>query len=336
MQIPNGESLRLAHPRATVSVTGAPGGLRTVAVTPVTAGTYVQGSPCRTRYPDELLALLLRIKGPEYLCDEIARDEDPLYAAVNIEAGLFSYVEPAAFAGKTLLDFGCGCGSSTMILARRLPETAIVGVDLVAESLEVARARAAHYGRLDIEFHVSPSGSSLPAGLGPVDVVVMNAVFEHLLPAERGPLMHLLWATLKPGGLLFIQETPNRLCPVEMHSTGLPLLNYLADGLAHRLARRYSPRIAPDSSWEQLLREGIRGGSVRELLRCLPSEPQPPRLLAPSQRGLRDQADLWFYCSSRRHGESRKQKLARLALKVARRVAGVDFTPELALALRKP
>lgn len=332
---PQAATVRLEHADAQVLVEGAPGGERVVTVVPRRPGLHVQRSPCRTRYPDDLVAMILAQKGPGYVCDEIARDEDPAYAGLNIEIGLFSYLEPGSFAGKRLLDFGCGCGSSTMALARRLPGTRITGVELLPASLEVARRRALHYGREDIVFLQSPDGCTLPDRLGVFDFIVMNAVFEHLLPGERGAVMSQLWRALAPGGVLFMQETPNRWCPVEMHTTGLPLLNYVGDGLALRLATRRSRRVAPDSTWEHLLREGIRGGSVRGILGCLPSDAGKPRLLAPLHPGVRGQADLWYLGSERRHGPSGAKRTARWVLRVARAVTGLDFTPELALAIRK-
>jgi 2-polyprenyl-3-methyl-5-hydroxy-6-metoxy-1,4-benzoquinol methylase len=328
-------TVRFEHARAVVTVVGEPGTSRLVTVQPHQADLRIQRSPCRTRYPDALIARLLEVKGPEYVCDEIARDEDPSYAEINIDLGLFSYLRADEFAGKRLLDFGCGCGSSTMILARRLPATTIVGVELVPESLEVARLRARHYGRDDIVFRASPDGNTLPADLGQVDFIVMNAVFEHLLPAERRPVMAQLWSALRPGGVLFMQETPNRWCPVEMHTTGLPLLNYAGDGLAHRLARRYSRRVAPAGTWEGLLRDGIRGGSVREIRGTLPASQGRPELLRPIVPGLAGQADLWYRASARRHGASTPKNVVRVCLKAARALTTLDFTPELILAVRK-
>jgi SAM-dependent methyltransferase len=335
MDSPANACARLEHPRATVTIEGEPGSRRLVTVHPRVAGLVAQRSPCRTSYPDELIAKLLVVKGPEYLCDEIARDEDEKYAGVNIDIGLFSYLQAADFAGRSLLDFGCGCGSSTMLLARRLPETRLCGVELLAESLEIARLRAKHYGRPDIEFIVSPDGNTLPGLPDSFDFIVLNAVFEHLLPGERGPLMAQLWARLAPGGVLFLQETPNRWCPVEMHTTGLPLLNYLPDGLAWRASRRWASRVAADASWEHLLREGVRGGSVRQILRLLPRASGQAELLPPRWPAPGGQADLWYRASRARHGDSRAKDLARRALKIARAVTTIDFTPELALAIRK-
>lgn len=335
MSDPEDPMVHLEHADARIIVEGSGGGERLVTVKPHRPGLHVQRSPCRTRYPDDLIRMILEVKGPGYVCDEIARDEDPAYAGLNIEIGLFSYLEPARFAGRRLLDFGCGCGSSTMVLARRLPDTRIVGVELLPQSLAIARRRGLHYGRPDLEFLQSPDGFTLPSGLGTFDFIVMNAVFEHLLPDERGRVMAQLWQSLLPGGVLFLQETPNRWCPVEMHTTGLPLLNYVGDGLALNWATTRSRRVPAGSSWAHLLREGIRGGSVKEILACLPPAEGRPRLMRPIAPGVRGQADLWYLGSERRHGPSRAKRAARFVLHAARSVTGLDFTPELALAIRK-
>ena len=325
----------LHHPRARIKIAPLPDGRRRITVTATDPALHVQGSPCTTSYPDALIELLLAHKGPGYVCDEIARDEDPLYASVNVDVGVFGFVPPEDFAGRTLLDFGCGSGSSTMILGRRLPDTRIVGIDLEAEHLRVAEARARHYGFGNVSFHVSPSGDRLPDGLGEVDYITLNAVFEHLLPDERRPLMEQLWRRLRPGGVLFIQETPNRLCPIEMHSTGIPLLNYVPDGLAHRITRRYSSRFPADVSWPELLRRGIRGGTVRGILRLLPREAGSPGVVKPILPGIAGQADLWHRCAVLRNGASPKRSAVRLAFKLAHAVTRHDFTPEIILAIRK-
>jgi hypothetical protein len=90
-----------------------------------------------------------------------------------------------------------------------------------------------------------------------------------MLPAERRLLMPKIWALLKPGGVLFVNQTPNRYFPIEQHTTGLPLLNYLPARLAGPVARRFSKRIDGDESWETLLRKGIRGGAEKDVLRDL-------------------------------------------------------------------
>jgi 2-polyprenyl-3-methyl-5-hydroxy-6-metoxy-1,4-benzoquinol methylase len=307
-----------------------------VEVIPRSPDYYVQGSPLETDYPPELIELILQQKSPAYLCDEIAREEDPLYARLVLEAGVFSYLAPEAFAGKRILDFGCGAGASTCILARLLPDTEIVGVELSPDTLVIARARTEHYGFSNVSFHQSPSGERLPDGIGSFDFIVLNAVYEHLLPDERKVIMKLLWRVLNPHGVLFMQETPNGLFPLELHTTGLPLLNYVPDRLAHLMARKFSSRVEDKATWGELLRAGIRGGTVGEILSNLPGgSSDPPRVLQPRLLGRQDQTDLWYDCSLVRHGEGGKRKLARRVFKICKGVTGKDLTPELSLALQK-
>src|SRR5207247_6654027 len=75
--------------------------------------------------------------------------------------------------------------------------------------------------------------------------------------------------------------------------TGLPLINYLPDRLALGYARRFSTRVSREESWQTLLREGIRGGTVGEILGRLGDRGGRPLLLRPNREGLGDWVDLW-------------------------------------------
>lgn len=189
--------------------------------------------------------------------------------------------------------------------------------------------RADYLDRRGIAFHASPSGESVPEGLGEFDYVLLSAVFEHLLPQERRTVLPKIWACLKPGGVLFLNQTPQRWCPVEMHTTGLALINYLPDGLAYRAAHRFSRRVHPEDDWQTLLRDGIRGATVREVLGILPGAAE---LLAPLP-GTGDRIDLWHRKLSPRYRLLKRS--AWLALKLLKPLGGEDFVPELCLAIRK-
>ena len=39
----------------------------------------------------------------------------------------------------------------------------------------------------------------------------------------------MIWAHLKSGGVLFLNQTPHRYFPVEHHTTNLPMINYFPD-----------------------------------------------------------------------------------------------------------
>jgi SAM-dependent methyltransferase len=116
------------------------------------------------------------VKGPSYVCDEIRRDEDPKYVTLFLHWALLGYVDPGAFAGKRLLDFGCGSGASTAILGRMFPETETVGVELEENLLGIARKRAAFYGNEGVSLRHSLSGERLPDDLGSFDFVTLSAV----------------------------------------------------------------------------------------------------------------------------------------------------------------
>src|ERR1700682_2774033 len=112
---------------------------------------------------------------------------------------------------------------SCLPLASLRPETDTVGVELDAELLSIAQARARHCGLPEWNLMQSPSGTEIPPGLGQFDCIVMEAVYEHILPAERQCVLTLLWRHLAPGGSLIMSGTPYRYSPVETHTTGLPL-----------------------------------------------------------------------------------------------------------------
>ena len=57
--------------------------------------------------------------------------------------------------------------------------------------------------------------------------MMLSAVFEHVLPEERDPVLDMLWSVLRPGGVMVVDQTPHRWFPQESHTTALPFLNYL-------------------------------------------------------------------------------------------------------------
>jgi 2-polyprenyl-3-methyl-5-hydroxy-6-metoxy-1,4-benzoquinol methylase len=311
---------------------------RRVCVEALRKGAYVRRAVWDTAYPDELLRVILEVKGPGFLCDEIMRDEDPSYIRKHLELTVTAHVDPAELAGAELLDFGCGAGASTVILSRLLPRTKLTGIELRGANLEIARARAKFYGLESASFLLSPSGSSVPKGIGPFRAIMLSAVFEHLLPAERETLLPSLWRLLEPGGVMFIDETPARWFPIETHTTGLPLINYLPDRLAESYARRFSRRVRRDATWNQMLRDGIRGSSVKEILGLLSTGEGRPTLVEPRRLGVKGSLDLWIrgYAEggSGWRGALKRAAAASLAI-AAPSVDGAWLVPYLSLAIRK-
>lgn len=294
-------------------------------------GLHVQPDHWVSRYPLTLIKEIQATKGL-YVCDEIMREEDPRYVEHYLRHEMLSYVQPEAFRGKRVLDFGCGSGASSVVLARLLPDCEIVGVELEERLLRIARLRADHFGMRRVRFLRSPSGDALPAELGEFDFVLFSAVYEHLLPLERPKVLPLVWSCVPRGGTLFLNQTPYRYSPVEVHTTGgMPLINYLPDRMTHRIVRRYSRRYSGEVSWERLLRDGIRGGSVAEILGILRQHGRAVLLEPRAEVG--DRIDLWLGGLSARHRWLKRGIWAGLkALKLA---TGAVMTPSLALAIRR-
>ena len=286
---------------------------------------------CQTSYPIDLIKLILDVKGPAWVCDEITRDEDPDYVALHLEKEMRAYFRFEDFVGKRILDFGCGSGASTMLLAKMFPKSEIVGIELEKDLVQIARRRLQHYAFENVRFVESPIGTNVPVVLGSFDLIVLSAVYEHLLPDERKVVLPKLWSVLNANGVLFLNQTPHRWFPLELHTTSLPLINYLPDGLTLKASRKFSPRVNKDDSWEFLLRAGIRGATVREIKRLL----QDAQMLRPTLTGLSDRVDLWFLTTNPDNMKLLKQS-ARLVLKSINAVTGIAIVPELTLAFRKP
>jgi 2-polyprenyl-3-methyl-5-hydroxy-6-metoxy-1,4-benzoquinol methylase len=323
--------LVIDHPRGAVRIEEVSPGRRRVTVTPADPSVVVSSTSCETDYPVDLVAAILEVKGPLWLCDEILRESHPDYVEHDLRYAIFPFVEPSAFEGARVLDFGCGSGASTMVLGRLLPDAEIVGVELEEDLLSIARLRARHRGLEGIRLEVSPSPDELPAGVGTFDFIFFSAVYEHLLPDERRRLPALLWSVLKPGGIVFLNETPHRWFPVETHTTGLPLLNFLPDRLAHRAALRLSRRVSGRADWPTLLRQGIRGATPDEILGDFAAAGGRPRLLQPHRMGIGDAVDLWYA-----HGvPTAKRRAMRAVLAAVSSVVGHGYVPYLTLAIQK-
>jgi predicted O-methyltransferase YrrM len=285
-----------------------------------------------TTYPLALIQSIHDTKGPLWVCDDIHL-ETTASRWHEMEKTIYAYLGPGAFRGKTILEFGCGTGCVTVNIARAFPDARIIGIELFPQHLDIARQRTEYYDLRNITLLQSPSAVELPKDLGRVDFILMPGVYEHMLPCERRRIFPSLWSALRPEGVLFIMDTPNRKWIRESHTSKLPLLNYLPDRLAYAYARRFSKRISEAETWDTLLRRGIRGGSVGELRRILNSvEGGRPTLLKPIAGKPRTRTSL--YC--RKDGSPRGLKrLVSSVLVMVELVSGVAFVPDLDLAIAK-
>lgn len=98
-----------------------------------------------------------------------------------------------------VMDFGCGDGFATPMLARGLGATSALGLDVSSKSIDLARQR---HGTTSMRFELlaeyAPDAS--------VDVAYCNGVFHHIVPADRPRAVELVAKSLAPGGLFALWE----------------------------------------------------------------------------------------------------------------------------------
>jgi len=125
------------------------------------------------------------------LQDRIDRQIRPL--------GLAAMERLAPASGEQVLDVGCGCGDTSLELARRVgPEGGVLGLDISAPMLEVARGRAEAAGARNLAFHEADAQTAaLPGG--------RDAVFSRfgvMFFADPTAAFANLRSALRPGGRL--------------------------------------------------------------------------------------------------------------------------------------
>ena len=125
-----------------------------------------------------------------------------------------AFLLPHLKKGMTLLDCGCGPGTITLGLAEAVAPGQVVGLDLEAGQIRLARKVAEERGIKNVDFKVG-SVYELPFPHHSFDVVFAHALFEHL----GEPLAGLceLRRVLKPGGVAGISSpdwSGNLMAPV--------------------------------------------------------------------------------------------------------------------------
>ena len=125
--------------------------------------------------------------------------EDKLYFAQGRIAWLARCLRELGEQPRLVLDFGCGTGSATPFFFELLGAEQVTGVDVSAQSLQIARET---YPALAARFHLF--GEYEPAGAA--DLVFCNGVFHHIPLADRAAAVDYIRRSLRPGGLLAFWE----------------------------------------------------------------------------------------------------------------------------------
>jgi len=125
--------------------------------------------------------------------------EDKLYFAHGRIAFLARCLREMDCRAVSVLDFGCGTGTSTPFLLDELGAQRVVGVDVSERSIKVARQQ---HGSERV--HFVAAREFVPRG--DLTVAFCNGVFHHVPPAQRGETTRLLHDSLQPGGLFALWD----------------------------------------------------------------------------------------------------------------------------------
>jgi SAM-dependent methyltransferase len=98
---------------------------------------------------------------------------------------------------KSVLDFGCGIGSGTRLLAEILGAVDVLGVDVSARSIAHARQANPHARFMTLADYVPACE---------FDLAFCNGVFHHIPPTERLSAVGVVLRSLRPGGLFAFWE----------------------------------------------------------------------------------------------------------------------------------
>jgi len=131
---------------------------------------------------------------------------------------------PEALEGRQVLDLGCGAGRDCYLLSQLVGSRGyVVGVDMTAEQLDVARRHQQYHANLfgyqasNVEFIQGEIESLDKTNLPDeqFDIIVSNCVIN--LATDKQAVLDQAWRLLKPGGELYFADIyADRRVPEEL------------------------------------------------------------------------------------------------------------------------
>lgn len=230
----------------------------------------VDGREHATRYSERVVRMLIERKGarraPPYFSYKETRGRHFL-------GPLFRYLRARGARNLSVLEIGCSFGHMTEYVAEQPEVGELYTFDTDPAFVAMTRAKVEELGLArvrDVEQFANDETRRLPYPDARFDLVLAIGVIEHLPVRNRRAQVDEYYRVLACGGHIVILDTPNRLFPLETHSVGLPLIQWLPPRPAYWYARLARPRKFRDVRYEDFVADGT-GWVNATLGDCLPS-----------------------------------------------------------------
>jgi SAM-dependent methyltransferase len=230
----------------------------------------VDGSPHVTTYSERVVRMLIERKGPQRAALYFPFKET---RGRHFLAPLLDHLRRVGARGQSVLEVGCSFGHITECLAEEPLIAEIHAFDVDPAFVAITRAKVEELGLKtvrEVAHFTNDETCRLPYADARFDLVLAIGVVEHLPGRTRRAQVDEYYRVLARGGHIAILDTPNRHFPLETHSVGLPLVQWLPPPLAYRYARLARPARFHDVGYAEFIADGTgwRNASLGE---CLPS-----------------------------------------------------------------
>jgi SAM-dependent methyltransferase len=284
----------------------------------------VDGRAHVTRYSERVIRMLIERKGvartPPYLSYRETRGPHFL-------GPLFRRLRARGARGLRALEVGCSFGHMTEYLAEQPEMGSLVTFDTDPAFVAMTRAKVAELPLARVREVLRLDGDQtrrLPWADGGFDLVLAVGVVEHLPARSRRAQVDEYYRVLAPRGHIAILDTPNRWFPLETHSVGLPLVQWLPPRVAYAYARACRPGAYRTVPYEEFVADGT-GWRNATLADCLPSS---------GRRGLADVTEEagygWRFFRDTARSRTRRSLLPLFGVACAT-LAAAGLPPSLAL-----
>ena len=230
----------------------------------------VGGRAYTTDYSARVVQMLVERKGPV---------RAPQYFSYRETRGrlfldpLFAYLRRRGARALEVLEVGCSFGHITEHLAAQplVRDIRTFDTDAAFAAIVQVKVEEMHLDRVrEVRLFSNEETRTLPYPDKTFDLVLVLGVIEHLPVNGRRQIVDEYYRVLAPGGHIAILDTPNRFFPLETHSVGLPLIQWLPARLAFAYSKLGRPRRFRGVDYAEFVADGT-GWRNASLAECLPS-----------------------------------------------------------------